>query len=65
MQKQEFLLQTNIGSYLCAAPFQPDPGVWVETPTTETEALYDDYASRYATTIEKHDLLELDEMEEK
>jgi len=64
MQKQEFLLQTNIGSYLCVAPSQPDPDFWVETPRTETELLYDNYASRFASEIEKGDLIGLTEMEE-
>ena len=65
MQKQEFLLQTNIGSYLCVAMSQPDPDYWVETPRTETEILYDDYASRYVTSIEKEELIELNELEDK
>lgn len=52
MNKQEFLLQNRLGSYLCVAPTQYDPGIWVETPTTELERLYNDYAKNYVTKIE-------------
>jgi len=53
MQKQEFLLQNKKGYFLCVAPNQYDPGIWVETPLTDIEGLYDDFASKYVTMIEE------------
>jgi len=64
MKKQEFLLQGRLGSYLCVAPSQPDPDIWIETPRTETELLYDDFAASFSTTIEKENLVELEKIEE-
>jgi len=55
MKKQEFLLQTNLGAYLCVAPNQYDPGTWVETPLTEAEELYSDFAGKYVTMIDREE----------
>lgn len=62
MQKQEFLLQTRIGTFLCVAPDQLDPDYWVETPMTETEILYQNFAERYASQVATEELIELDEV---
>ena len=53
MKKQEFLLQTNLGSFLCVAPNQYDSDIWVETPLTEAERLYSNFAGKYVTIIDK------------
>lgn len=53
LQKQEFLLQSKEGFFMCVAPNQLDPEYWIEMPTTATEFLYDTYARDFATTIQK------------
>lgn len=64
MKKQEFLLQGRLGSFLCVAPAQPDPDIWIETPKTDTELLYEDFASNFATSIEEERLIEMEIFEE-
>lgn len=51
LQKQEFLIQTQKGNFLCVAPFQPDPDYWVEMPETELEKLYRETAADFAYTV--------------
>jgi len=64
LQKQEFLLQCKEGFYLCCAPTQFDPGIWVEMPTTEAEDLYQRYGSNFATSVLTDNEVIADELHE-
>jgi len=54
LDRQEFLLQARIGKYLCVAPFQPDPGIWIEAPKTESEELFERFAKDFLPSVQKN-----------
>lgn len=55
MKKQEFLLQYKEGNFICCAPAQHDPDIWLEMPEVGSELLYNNYAKWNLLTIDRTD----------
>lgn len=58
MKKQEFLLQYKEGNFICCAPAQQDPDIWIEMPEVGAEELYNSYAKWNVLSIDRSDSLQ-------